>query len=325
MQEVDNNQGDSGESQGGDDTPTDNQDGGDDTPADNPDVVDTPTDSSVAAVVNCENMVPCTWNAADGGFSIEFTNFDQNTVSNAQNLVSYFSVDTTRDTAIEVRRQGSALYEDGEAFTFNSSQVGGTSFGPHDFIAGFRVNGELTFDQEPRAGRTTLSRYSMQVQERGNDAQDVVLLNVPVGRAVSQDEDCANVLPCTWVSGDGEISVTITEFFENTQFSNLTEYRLEITATRDMFVERDINNRNTLIADTNQALSYNGNFSFNVDAAIRGNNTHDALAGVTFNADGQFNFLDAGANSLQRFQMSLFESPSLPRFDPVFLNVPVSR
>lgn len=285
--------------------------------------------------VDCGRTLPCTWVSADGAISIATTFADGLDVirgpgPEAADLSTFVEIATNRDTTLRLIDDSAARSDDGTAYrhvSFYTLADGNQRLGAFDLdvIAGTAVPVRIRFGEETGPERGLLEDFVLSFVENGQ-RQEARFANLPVGRAPSVDSDCAGVLPCAWVSADGDFVVTVDEVGLDADGRLFVDF-----GVRTVLAGQTIGSANTAVATGADGSSFEA-FQRRLGASALGSGVN-ATDGTPLpqgqRVDGRFTFAGTappGLERLGRLVFSLYRTPlRSPALTPQLRDLPVTR
>lgn len=264
--------------------------------------------------VDCDRTLPCRWVSADLQFTATVTNADN--IGSRGRLQLNYTLDTLHDTQVSVTGGGQAMDDIGTLFQPVEQLLGsGVSGNPRNLLAGATIDGSIVFDGA--SGSTTLATWSMTVLD-GGIARMISFTNIPVGTATTAYADCAGVLPCVWETPDGTVSITLTTAGGYASTGQLnTTFTVLPTQTMDVALDAGAT------AMSSEGVRFEGRtHSLN---GITGYKTVRTEAYAGYGMSGAVNFSrnSATPTMLNELSLILYQDSPVPRWNPLFVNIPV--
>jgi len=283
----------------------------------NPLMSDTQTPAitgSPGMTVDCQQKLPCQWMSADTQFSVTITNADN--IGQQQRLSIEYSLLTSHDTEISIASTEPAVDQMGvryepSALTLGEG-VGGTAQG---VFGGTTIRARIEFDRTSSAN--TLASWSIGLSDAGLVRQPK-FTNIPVGSATMQHADCANTLPCLWVSPDGDVTITLLSAsgFGST---NRLSTNFKVETTRNAVVAID----SGATAVGIDGLAYRGRtHAIGIETGAQ-KITATAIPGSQVAGTVFFFRTQEMSAVLQNLSLIIYEDQPVPRWNPNFMSVPV--
>jgi hypothetical protein len=313
-----------------------------------------PITGQAGVAVDCNHTLPCIWVNSDDTIRVEITYMDSRDSSvdenespfGYNNLAMMYEVSSDIDT--DLTFLDSASYSDVD---WGVSELRFQRF--------LNISTSASFGSEVvslLAGTSTrvLSEFSDGVKGQGsidtvtlpfllNELRfEAVFNNVYFGKVNSLDKDCQNLLPCTWISPDGQTEATITAL----GLTNLADLRADIsvstqsegvTLTLDTLSRGVGSDLSSYTGDSQRFDQVNDLSPTLVNAIMIPGETRTAT--LVFNESP-----NSTLDLLVRLSFDLFETIPLspdyeenssswnrfraihtPRMDPVFRNIPLAQ
>ncbi|MEZ5653282.1 MAG: hypothetical protein R3E87_22335 [Burkholderiaceae bacterium] len=270
-----------------------------------------------AETVACLNILPCNWLSRDRQDLITITQADSESPRNLRAMTVSFAYDPGISRAVAINDKGAATDADNKSYRPSRVALGGVSgfnLATAALTQGTVVRGNQVFLEEAPPLRNTLERLSLDFS-----THKPVFIGVPTGRAPSNDVDCANVLPCQWVSANDEVRVTVTSVNRGASSGRL---RMQATVQ---------SSRNAEFGIADAGLATGSQLTTFVPSVLRlgaASSVSEAIGVVTSASPvaAQIDYMQAPLgteDALQRLQITLYETRPVPRLNPVFLNLPI--
>ena len=191
----------------------------------------------------------------------------------------------------------------------------GVSGNAQTLLAGSTLDGVIVFDQATES--TSLSEWSITVLD-GGIARSPSFTNIPVGTITTDYADCELVLPCVWLTPQGDVSITLTTaggYSTNsrlsTNFTILSETTIDVALDAGAFA---ISSEGTQFTGRTHSLGTSKGF-----AKI----TAEAYAGFGLTGVVEYYRNSAIPTALNELSLVLYQDSPVPRWNPKFVNVPV--
>ena len=266
------------------------------------------------AIVDCQQQLPCRWVSDDSQFSITATNADN--IGERSNLSVNYQVDTLHDTSVQLSGSSEAIGANGTHYSLTRQALGnGNGIAAHGLEAGASLTGSLTYDRT--ATSASLFRWSVTVLDNGF-ARTAVFQNIPVGPVTSPSADCSWVLPCSWISPDGDVTITLMSAGGFAGAGRLTT-NFTIDTTRGLSIVLDAG----ATAMSRSGTRFEGRtHSLGTDSGYQAL-TQSTIAGAAVAGSVSFHRTDTQPSQLLELALVLYEDTPVPRWNPVFLHLPV--
>lgn len=277
-------------------------------------VIPETTTGIAGMTVDCQQSLPCEWISADSGFSVTATNVDNN--GRLNRLRVDYAIVTAHDTEISVTGTNPAIDANGVSFTTASLSLGtGPGGVTQGLIAGSQLPGSVEFNTA--SSSSSLNSWSIALSDSGL-TRTPTFINLPVGPLTNQIADCENILPCVWIPPNAEVTINLLAV-SGTGSSNLLTANFSVVTTRNATVAVD-----------------SGATAIGVDGASFRGRTHtvgqqtgsdkltvDTIAGAQVVATVLFFRTQSISPALQNLSLVTYEDSPVPRWNPMFTNVPV--
>ena len=264
--------------------------------------------------VNCELTVPCRWISGDTHFAVTVSNADN--IGNQDRLSIEYSVLTSHDTEVLISGTEPAVDANGQTFEPTALQLGaGIGRVAQGVMAGQDLTARIEFDQSSSANN--LSLWTIGLSDSGLIRQPS-FSNLPIGSATTQFAECANTLPCAWISPDGNTKITLLSV-TGTGASNRLATSFKVETTTDKVVAVD----SGATAVGTDGLMYRGR-THSLGTATGGEKLiGNAPAGGQIAGTIFFFITQSMSATLQNLSLIIYEDNPVPRWNPNFLSVPV--
>ncbi len=263
--------------------------------------------------VDCENLLPCRWISQDSAFSITVGSADN--IGNLGHLTLNFVISTLHDTQLLISSGSEAVGLGGISYILTQQQLAnGNGSVPINVLAGADSNGHFIYDKA--ASQSILSRWVITVTDNGVP-RIAVFENIPIGPAQVIETNCRGTLPCSWTSAAEDVVVSLLSVGGYSGNGRLN-VNFTLQATRDMAVVMD----SGATALSSEGVTFEGR-THSLDneigfAAI----TQFASDGATLPGNVSFFRTSRPASGLNSLELVLYEDAPVPRWNPVFRNLP---
>ena len=294
-----------------------------------------PPDGTVAAAspppVDCAATLPCRLTSADGALALALHAADGEALDGSGPLRVDLTLEALSRDAEVALQPSSSVIAGGQVLAVDALRLGLPSApGARDeasfpLIAGVPINGHATFAGELVGNPPTLDRVTLHLAEAGRRAA-LTFANVPLGPARSDPVDCAGALPCEWRPADGGATLVLGEAAP-LRWNRATRLAVSFTLAAERPLELAMLPAGGVTGADGATLEPYG-------IELDGEESRDGTvlarsleAGAS--VGGRLvprRMPEADQVPLARVALPLVErrSPRTPRWQPVFLNVPVS-
>lgn len=264
--------------------------------------------------VDCENTLPCRWISDDSQFFVTVTNADN--FGAQDRLQLNYSLTAVHDTRVSVAGGGQALDDSGISFQPGTQTLGTRPSGViQTLLAGATLDGAIVFSQGSES--TSLSEWSITVLD-GGVARQPSFTNIPVGTLTTDYADCALVLPCVWLTPQGDVSITLTSAGGYTINNRLsTTFTVQSATTIDVALD------DGAVAVSSDGTEFNGRTHSLGIRQGAGKITAEAYAGLALTGGIDYFRNSAVPTALNEVSLILYQNSPVPRWNPKFVNVPV--
>ncbi len=285
-----------------------------DTPSTVVAVIPETTTGVAGMTVDCEQSLPCQWVSADSGFSATVTNVDNN--GRLNRLRVDYSIVTAHDTEITVIGANAAAETNGTSLGVTAISLGnGVGGVAQGLLAGTTLPSSVEFSNTSTA--SSIDTWSIALSDSGL-ARTPTFTNLPVGPLTNQIADCENTLPCVWVPPNAEVTITLLAV-SGTGSSNLLTTNFSVVTTRTSTVAID----SGATAIGVDGASYRGRTHTVAQQTGAEKLTVDTIAGAQVVATVLFFRTQSISTALQNLSLIAYEDNPVPRWNPMFTNVPV--
>ncbi len=243
------------------------------------------------------------------------------TVTNADNFGSRdrlqlnYTLETSHDTQVSVADAGQALDDTDVEFQPVEQTLGSDVSGnAQDLLAGSTVDGVVVFDEATES--TTLSEWSITLVDGGVDRLPS-FTNIPVGTMTSAYADCELVLPCVWLTPQGDVSITLTAAGGYTTNSRLsTTFVVQSATTINVALDAGA------FAIDPEGTEFTGR-TYRLGTSVGGGKiTAEAVAENDLTGIVEYYRTTATPTVLDEVTLVLYQDSPVPRWNPKFVNVP---
>lgn len=264
-------------------------------------------------VVDCDLQLPCRWVASDEDFMLTVGNVDN--TGELDRLTIQYAVTTSYDSELLLGNGSTALAPGGSNFSLIQQSLGsGNSIKAQAILAGEEVVGSATYNRASES--TTLAGWTLTIVDNGLP-RTIGFTNLPVGPANSAAVNCADVLPCLWVSNDEDVTITLVAVGGYTANGRLN-VNFNIVSERDIDIVLD--------AGASAIGKNEGAFEGRTHSlgALSGfaDVTVTATAGEMLPGKVSFFRTAEPPTSLKSLALVIYESAPTPRWNPTFINLP---
>jgi len=264
--------------------------------------------------VDCEATLPCRWVSGDTQFTVTISNTDN---IGAQGRLSIeYAIATSHDTEIAIASTEPATDDAGSRYEPSALSLGeGIGGIPQGVFGGTSIEASIEFDRSSNAA--TLADWTIGLSDAGLVRQPR-FTGIPIGPATSQHAECANTLPCAWISPAGDVTVTLLSVTGSGSTNRLsTNFKIETTRTMVVAVDSGAS------AVGIDGLSYTGRtHAIGVDTGAQ-KLTAASIPGAQVAGTVFFFRTQAMSPALQHLSLTVYEDRPVPRWNPSFLSVPI--
>ncbi len=264
--------------------------------------------------VDCDLTLPCRWISADAQFSVTISNADN--IGEQARLSIEYSVQTSHDTEVLIASTEPAIDDTGLSYEPSALQLGeGIGGRAQGILAGQEISARIEFDRSSTA--SGLNSWSIGLSDAGIIRQPS-FTNIPVGSATDQFADCANTLPCVWISPDAAATITLLGVTGSGSTNRLSA-NFKVETTTDTVVAVD-----------------SGATAFGIDGMPYRGRTHaigleigaekltaTAVPGALVAGTVHFFITQTMSTALANLSLIVYEDRPVPRWNPSFLSVPI--
>jgi hypothetical protein len=278
------------------------------------DPISEPVNGAPGVSVDCENTVPCRWISEDSQFFVTVTNADN--FGSQDRLQLNYSLSALHDTQVSVVGGGQALDDSGLQFQPGKQTLGTRpSAVTQNLIAGASLDGAIVFGQG--AESKSLTDWSITILD-GGIARLPSFTNIPVGTLTTDYADCDLVLPCVWMTPEGNVSITLTSAGGYT-----TKSRLSTTFTVQSSTSIDVALDDGAFAISSEGTKFTGRTHSLGIRQGAGKITAEAYAGQNLTGGIDYYQNSAVPTVLSEVSLVLYQNSPVPRWNPKFVNIPV--
>ncbi len=264
-------------------------------------------------IVDCNSLLPCRWVDTDEDFTLTVGSVDN--TGTLRRLSIQYTVNASHDSEIILGNGSTALAPGGAGFNLIQQSLGaGNGIVPLAVLAGEHTVGSATYDRE--AISDTLAGWTLTIIDNGLP-RTVGFVNLPIGTSNSVAVDCADVLPCQWVSSRDDVTITLLAIG-----GYATSGRLNVNFNIVTIGAKDI------VLDTGAtAVSASG---AQFDGRTHGLGIEQGFAkvyastasGVMLPGNVSFFRTPLPPISLKSLDLVIYENIPIPRWNPQFINLP---
>lgn len=264
--------------------------------------------------VNCTNLLPCRWVSADTQFALTVTSAD-NIASRSRLSVSYF-IQTTHDSTVLISRIDEAIDSEGLVLRSEDQTLGESKGGiPVGILAGDQLQGTINFNMS--ATGNALNEWSISVVDSGV-LRTATFSGIPLGSLTTAEADCNFTLPCFWTTPDSDVAITLLSV-GGISTNNRVSVNFSVEASTDMTIAVDEGSTasgsdGTLFDGRTLGLGVMTDYK-KLTAAIRARSPY-------FGAVHFYRTPSIPAH-LHQLSLVLYQDKPVPRWDPMFINVPL--
>ncbi len=264
--------------------------------------------------VNCQMSLPCRWISADTQFSVTVSNADN--IGDQGRLSIEYSLLTSHDTQVSIASTEPATDDRGvrnePASLVLGDGVGGRAQG---VVAGTEIPARIEFERSSSA--TSLSNWTIGLSDAGL-VREPSFTGIPVGSVTNQHADCANTLPCAWVSPTEDVTITLLSA-NGLGATNRLSANFKIETTRNASVALDAG----ATAVGTDGMQYNGRtHAIGTDTSAE-KITATAIPGSQVAGTVHFFRTQSMSTALQNLSLVIYEDRPVPRWNPSFLSIPI--
>ena len=278
------------------------------TSAEAPAIIGTP-----GTTVNCQLMLPCQWISVDTQFVVTVTNADN--IGEQSRLAIEYTIQTSHDSELTIASTVSAVDSTGDRYEAASLLLG-DAIGAQTkgIVAGTDVLARIEFNKTSNAASVD---WSIGLSDAGL-VREPAFTNIPIGSVTDQHADCANTLPCAWITPAGDVTITLLSANGSGAINRLsTNFTVETTRNTGVVVDAGataIGTDGMMFAGRTHAIGVE-----------TGSETIAATAtpGVPVSGTVFFSRTQTMSPALQNLSLVVYEDRPVPRWNPSFLSVPV--
>ncbi|MFK8083246.1 MAG: hypothetical protein AB8B97_23450 [Granulosicoccus sp.] len=272
------------------------------------------TTGNPGSLVDCQQTLPCRWISADSQFFVTVTNADN--IGAQGRLAIEYSVMTSHDSEISIASAEAAMDDTGIRYEPSALMLGeGIGGRIQGVLGGSTILARIEFDRASNS--SMLTNWTIGLSDAGLVRQPQ-FTGLPIGPATNQHADCANTLPCAWVSPTGDVTITLNSVtgFGST---NRLSVNFKIETTRNAMVAVDIGST----AVGTDGLRFTGRtHAIGVETGAT-KITTNSVAGAHVAGSVFFSRTQAMSPALQHLALVVYEEQPVPRWNPTFLSIPI--